>query len=188
MPVEYRVLGPLEVSVDGRPAPLGAPEQRAMLALLACRPNTLVPAAQLVDGLWGESPPGSAANLVQGYVSGLRKVLGKEAIETQGAGYVLRVEVGVLDLQRFEELAREGSGALERGDAAAASTVLGGPRTVARACPRRSRRRAGPRPGLRSSRGTAPPGPRAARSRPISHLDATPTSSASSSGCWTSAV
>ena len=124
MSVEYRVLGPLEVSVGGRPAPLGAPKQRAMLALLACRPNTLVPAAQLVDGLWGESPPGSAANLVQGYVSGLRKALGREAIETQGAGYVLRVEVGALDLQRFEELAREGSGALERGDAATASTVL----------------------------------------------------------------
>jgi len=124
MPVEYRVLGPLEVSVDGRPARLGPPKQRAMLALLVCRANTLVPASQLVDGLWGERPPGSAANLVQGYVSGLRKAIAKEAIETQGAGYVLRVDIGALDLQRFEELAREGSGALERGDADAASTVL----------------------------------------------------------------
>ena len=60
MSVEYRVLGPLEVIVDGRQARLGPPKQRAMLALLVCRPNTLVPASHLVDGLWGESPPGSA--------------------------------------------------------------------------------------------------------------------------------
>ena len=124
MSVEYRVLGPLEVIVDGRQARLGPPKQRAMLALLVCRPNTLVPASHLVDGLWGDNPPGSAGNLVQGYVSGLRKALGKEAIETQGAGYVLRVELGALDLQRFEELARDGSRALERGDSDEASTAL----------------------------------------------------------------
>ena len=92
----------LRIGDPRRQARLGPPKQRAMLALLVCRPNTLVPASQLVDGLWGDSPPGSAGNLVQGYVSGLRKALGKEAIETQGAGYVLRVAVAALDLQRFE--------------------------------------------------------------------------------------
>ena len=125
MSVEYRVLGPLEVSVDGRPARLGAPKQRATLVLLLCRPNIVVPASRLIDGLWGDDPPGSAANLVQGYVSGLRKALGKEAIETRGAGYVVRVEPGALDLQRFEELAHHGSRALEEGDAARASSSLG---------------------------------------------------------------
>ncbi|MGA8487623.1 MAG: winged helix-turn-helix domain-containing protein, partial [Gaiella sp.] len=116
MHVEYRVLGPLEADVDGRAVRLGAPKQRATLALLLCRPNTLVPASRVVDGLWGDDPPGSAANLVQGYVSGLRKALGKEAIETRGAGYVLAVQPGALDLQRFEELAHQGSRALEDGD------------------------------------------------------------------------
>ena len=125
MPVEYRVLGPLEVSVDGCPIRLGAPKQRATLVLLLCRPNTVVPASRLVDGLWGDDPPGSAGNLVQGYVSGLRKALGKEAIETRGAGYVLRVERGALDLQRFEELAHDGSRALEGGDPTNASSSLG---------------------------------------------------------------
>lgn len=125
MAVEYRVLGPLEASADGHLLRLGAPKQRATLALLLCRPNTVVPAARLVDGLWGDDPPGSAANLVQGYVSGLRKVLGKEAIETQGAGYVLRVEPGALDLRRFEELAHDGSRALEQDDPAGASASLG---------------------------------------------------------------
>ncbi|HET8811607.1 MAG TPA: AfsR/SARP family transcriptional regulator, partial [Gaiella sp.] len=126
MAVEYRVLGPLEVLVDGRPVRLGAPKHRATLALLLCRPNTVVPSARLVDGLWGDEPPASVGNLVQGYVSGLRKVLGKEAIETQGAGYVLRIERGALDLQRFEELAHDGSRALEQGDPAGASASLRG--------------------------------------------------------------
>ena len=142
MPVEYRVLGPLEALADGRPLRLGAPKQRATLALLLCRPNTVLPSSRLVDGLWGDEPPGSAANLVQGYVSGLRKALGKEAIETHGAGYVLRVQPGALDLERFEELAHDGSSALEQGDHA---------RAAARSA-RRSRSGAGParRPGGRT--------------------------------------
>ena len=125
MAVEYRVLGPLEASVDGRPARLGPPKQRATLALLLCQPNTVVPAARLMDGLWGDDPPSSAGNQVQGYVSGLRKALGKHAIETRGAGYVLHVAGGALDLQVFEDLARAGSRALERGEAREASAALG---------------------------------------------------------------
>jgi DNA-binding SARP family transcriptional activator len=124
MHVEYRVLGPLEADVDGFPARLGGPKQRATLALLLCQPNTVVSALRLIDGLWGDTPPGSAANLVQGYVSGLRKALGKDAIETRGAGYVLRVSSGALDLQQFERLARDGSQALERDDPAAAASEL----------------------------------------------------------------
>jgi DNA-binding SARP family transcriptional activator len=75
--------------------------------------NTVVPATRLVDGLWIEDPPASATNLVQGYVSGLRKVLGKSALETRGAGYVLRVEGAALDLHRFERRLQEGSRALD---------------------------------------------------------------------------
>jgi DNA-binding SARP family transcriptional activator len=111
--IEYRVLGPLEALVDGRPAKLGGPKQRATLALLLLQANRVVPATRLVDGLWLEDPPASATNLVQGYVSGLRKTLGKNAIERRGAGYVLRVHGAALDLHRFERLLQEGSRALE---------------------------------------------------------------------------
>jgi DNA-binding SARP family transcriptional activator len=124
MGVEYRILGPVEALLDGRPAQLGAPKQRAALVLMLCHPNTVVPSSRLIDGLWGDDPPGSAANLVQGYISGLRKVLGKEAIETRGAGYLVRVEPRGLDLTRFEELASEGSRALERSDPLGASDAL----------------------------------------------------------------
>jgi DNA-3-methyladenine glycosylase II len=126
MGVRYRVLGPLEADVDGQPARLGSPKQRVTLALLLLQPNTVVPAARLVDGLWGEEPPGSATNLVQGYVSGLRKVLGREAIDTRGVGYVLHVAGGALDLRRFEQLAHDGSQALERDDPAGAAASRGG--------------------------------------------------------------
>ena len=124
MQVVYRLLGPLEAVVDGREARLGGPKQRAMLALLLCQPSTVVPASRLVDGLWREDPPASAANLVQGYVSGLRKALGRDAIETRGGGYVLHVARDALDLQRFERLAHAGSIALEREDPAAAAASL----------------------------------------------------------------
>ena len=68
MQVGYRLLGPLEAEVDGREARLGGPKQRATLALLLCQPRTVVPASRLVDGLWGDDPPATAANLIQGYV------------------------------------------------------------------------------------------------------------------------
>src|SRR5262245_17046689 len=124
MSVTYRMLGPLEADVDGEAVRLGSPKQRVTLAFLLLRPNTLVPAARLVDSLWGDDPPGSATNLVQGYVSGLRKVLGRDAIDTRGVGYVLHVPPGALDLQRFEQLAHEGGLALERDDPGGAAASL----------------------------------------------------------------
>ncbi|MBW3663126.1 MAG: winged helix-turn-helix domain-containing protein [Actinobacteria bacterium] len=83
---------------------LGPPQQRAVLALLLIRLGEVVSAGAIVDAMWRESPPGTAANLVQGYVSGLRKVLGRETIVTRGGGYVLDVPAERLDARRFEEL------------------------------------------------------------------------------------
>lgn len=125
MAVEYRLLGTLEALVDGRPVRLGPPRQQALLVLLLCHANAVVSASRLADDLWRGDPPASAANLVQGYVSGLRKALGREAIETRGAGYVVHVAPGTLDLERFEGLAQDGSRSLDAGDAIAASDLLG---------------------------------------------------------------
>jgi DNA-binding SARP family transcriptional activator len=122
--VEIRLLGPLEALVEGRPAALAGPRQRGLLAALATQAGTLVPAGKLIDELWPDEPPATAQNLVQGYVSGLRKALGRETIDTVGAGYVLRVEPGAIDLHRFEALARTGSVALEQGRAAEAAAAL----------------------------------------------------------------
>jgi DNA-binding SARP family transcriptional activator len=113
--VEYRILGPLEARVDGRPVQLGGARQRAVLVCLLVRSNTVVPATRIVDDVWPDDPPATAANLVQGYVSSLRKALGREAITTEGAGYRVRVES--LDLLAFERLTDLGARALEDGRA-----------------------------------------------------------------------
>ena len=125
MRVEYRLLGPLEVLVEGRAADLGPPRHRCVLVLLLTQPNAVVPAHRIVDELWGQDPPASAVNLVQGAVSQLRKVLGKDAIATRGSGYALRVEPDALDLQRFERLAQAGSLALDEGRLEEALAELG---------------------------------------------------------------
>jgi DNA-binding SARP family transcriptional activator/tetratricopeptide (TPR) repeat protein len=105
--MEFRILGPLEVSEGGRTVPLGGAKQRALLALLLVRANEVVPADRLIDAIWDERPPETAAKALQGYVSHLRKLLGPEVILTQAPGYLLAVEPGQLDLHRFEELRRK---------------------------------------------------------------------------------
>jgi DNA-binding SARP family transcriptional activator len=84
--LQFRVLGPLEVLVDGTPARLGGPRQRALLALLLVHANEVVPVARLVDEVWGDDPPVTAGNVLQTYVSQLRKALGRDAIGTRGRG------------------------------------------------------------------------------------------------------
>jgi DNA-binding SARP family transcriptional activator len=121
---EFRVLGSLEVvDLDG-PLALGPPQQRTLLAVLLLHRGEAVSTDRLIDELWGERPPASANKLVQGYVSNLRKALGDGLLITEGRGYVLRLEPGRLDVDRFEALAAQGQRALEEGDALSAGAVL----------------------------------------------------------------
>src|SRR5687768_18338534 len=96
-----RVLGPLEVDAGAGPIPLGGPKQRAVLAHLLVRANQLVPADTLVDEIWGEEPPDQARNIIQTYVSHLRKALGRDRIQSQAPGYRLRLDHSELDVTRF---------------------------------------------------------------------------------------
>ncbi len=109
---EFRILGPVEVVSAGEALRLGGPKQRALLALLLLRRNEVLSRERLIDAIWGEEPPGSAANSLQVYVHGLRRVLGPERIERSGSGYRIHVEPGELDLERFESLVRHAKGAL----------------------------------------------------------------------------
>jgi DNA-binding SARP family transcriptional activator len=122
--IEYRLLGSLE-AVDGdRRLSLGGPKQRAVLAALLMRANEIVPASRLIDDVWGDEPPETAANILQGYVSDLRRALGKETIATRGRGYAIHVEPGDLDMRRFERLAEAGIEALEDERAPEAASTL----------------------------------------------------------------
>ncbi len=102
--MKFRILGPLEVSDGGGSLPLAAGKQRALLAVLLLSANRAVPAARLVDDLWGDEAPDTAAKMVQIYVSRLRKALPDGLVETRGAGYAIRVEPDELDLERFRRL------------------------------------------------------------------------------------
>ena len=98
---DYRVLGPLEVMDGARRVEIGPGKQRSVLAILLLNANQVVSTDRLVDELWGERPPATAAKALQVYVSLLRKALGRETIVTRSPGYELQVPPGALDLHRF---------------------------------------------------------------------------------------
>jgi WD40 repeat protein/DNA-binding SARP family transcriptional activator len=102
--VDYRVLGALEVQGDDGPVALGGTKQRAVLAHLVLRAGTLVPADRLIDELWGDDPPPAARNVLQTYVSRLRKAFGRGRLESRSGGYVLHAEPQEIDARRFESL------------------------------------------------------------------------------------
>ena len=104
---------------------LGGPKQRALLAILLLRRGEAVSSDRLIDQLWGERPPATAAKTLQGYVSHLRKALGNDVLLTRGGGYLLAVEPGQVDAERFEEMAADARRALANGDAPAARELLG---------------------------------------------------------------
>jgi len=104
-PLEFRILGPLEVVGDDGPIELPAGKPRALLAVLLLHGGEVVSVDRLVDELWGERPPHTAAKNVQGYVARLRRVLGNGALLTQAPGYALRVDV--LDATNFQALVEE---------------------------------------------------------------------------------
>ena len=74
-PLEFRVLGPLEVWRNGHEAPLTGARERTLLAVLLVHANEVVSTDRLVDGLWGEQPPGTAVAALHGLVSQLRRAL-----------------------------------------------------------------------------------------------------------------
>ena len=76
--LEIRVLGRVDALVDGQALPLGGSKQRAILAMLALRANRTVSVDDLIDGLWGDRPPASAAKNLSLYISRLRKALGAD--------------------------------------------------------------------------------------------------------------
>jgi DNA-binding SARP family transcriptional activator/outer membrane protein assembly factor BamB len=106
--VEFRILGPLEVAVDGSTVTLGSGKQRALLGVLLLHVNKVVSTERLVDELWGARPPPTSGKLVQVYVSQLRRTLdaagAKDVLRTRPPGYVAELEPEQLDAMRFERL------------------------------------------------------------------------------------
>lgn len=122
--MEFRILGPLELVEHGRSVELAGGRQRTLLALLLVHANEVVSSDRLIDGLWGEQPPATAAKVLQNAVSQLRRSLGDSLIVTRAPGYVLRIEPDAIDAGRFESLFEDGRLAVAAGDAAEAAQIL----------------------------------------------------------------
>ena len=103
---EFRVLGPVEVLVAGRPLQLESPKQRSLLAFLTIHANEVQSTDQIIDALWGEQPPEGGVKTLRYHVSKLRNALGPHAdsVVTRSPGYVLVVPAGSIDSRRFEDL------------------------------------------------------------------------------------
>ena len=127
--MEFRVLGPLEVRDNGRTLELGGAKQRAVLAVLLLHAGEVVSLDRLIDTIWGERAPETAAAAVHGSISRLRKVLEHggppyRLLRTQAPGYVFAGGAETVDRDRFQRLAAEGKDAREAGDAARAKELL----------------------------------------------------------------
>jgi DNA-binding SARP family transcriptional activator len=126
--MEFGVLGPVEMTVGGRPLALGGARARGVLAVLLAHANRVVSADRLAEELWPGHPAGKAAANLQVRLSELRKAFRSagedDRLATRPPGYLLTVAPGDLDSLSFARLADEGTAALEAGDAATAAQRL----------------------------------------------------------------
>ncbi len=104
--MEFRILGPVEILDGERVLPLGGLKRRAVVAVLLLHPNRVVASEQLIDLVWGDDPPAAALGSLHNHILRLRRELGDRLV-TRPPGYLLRVEPGELDLDRFRRLVEE---------------------------------------------------------------------------------
>ena len=123
------VLGPLQVSHEGRSLPIRAAKHRVLLAALIVHANRTVSVDELAEALWDGCPASAARVTVRNYVSRLRQVLGAEVggrIVTSNSGYEFHASEGELDLLKFRAMYRGGGEAVRRADWPRAHQMLTG--------------------------------------------------------------
>ncbi|MGW4238420.1 AfsR/SARP family transcriptional regulator [Streptomyces sp. NPDC004749] len=137
--MQTRVLGPLAIDYNGMSIVPTANKPKQILALLALRPGHAVPVGALIEEVWGDAVPRSAATTLQTYILQLRRRIAaaldadgerggpspKDVLATAYGGYRLVAPSQGHDLAEFQDLSTRGIRALETGDAHAASTLLG---------------------------------------------------------------
>ena len=113
-----RVLGPLEVALDGREVAVSGLRRRALLVRLVVSANEVVPSGRLIEDLWDGAPPPGAASTLQSHVSVLRGLIGSDRIRFGDGGYMLTLDDGECDVRSVDELTEarraERSGDLDR--------------------------------------------------------------------------
>ncbi|WP_093628163.1 BTAD domain-containing putative transcriptional regulator [Streptomyces sp. 3213.3] len=124
--MRYGILGSTRAEDErGAVVALGGARLRALLAALALHPGRIVPFGTLIDEVWADEPPQDAPAALQALVGRLRRTVGKDTIVSEPGGYRLAATRDDVDLYVFERLVRQGTAALERGEATAAARDLG---------------------------------------------------------------
>ncbi|MGX6743844.1 AfsR/SARP family transcriptional regulator [Streptomyces xantholiticus] len=126
--MDIKLLGPVKATVHGTELQLGGPRQRTVFAMLALNASRVVPVDQLIDTVWGESPPTTARGQIQICISALRRILvgngGADLIRTQPAGYLFAIAEQQVDAHVFTALLAQARALAEQGNLrSAVSTV-----------------------------------------------------------------
>jgi DNA-binding SARP family transcriptional activator len=123
--LELRAFGPLEVSRDGAPVPIGSRLRRVLLAMLLAHRGEVVPVARLAASMWPQLPPAAVDRSLQIHVHRLRRGLGEAGLLTyRPPGYALVLAPEQIDICRFDELLRRGWAALADDRPAVAAGLL----------------------------------------------------------------
>jgi len=135
MRAEINVLGTFEATIDGVSVVPTAAKPRHLLAVLALNVGRMVTTGALIEELWGERAPRSAASTLQTYVMQLRKGIAdalpgadrqasREVLETRHTGYVLRLDQEALDVDQYTRRSAAGRAASAAGDYESAERLL----------------------------------------------------------------
>ncbi len=127
--MEVALLGAVSATVDGRPVRLGGTLQRALFTMLALAPGRIVATDRIVDGLWGDNPPGRPLSSIQVYVHGLRAAIAaaggdRGVLASRAPGYLLDLTPADTDWGRFDLLWAESRDRSRTGDASSAAAPL----------------------------------------------------------------
>ncbi|QSB12898.1 tetratricopeptide repeat protein [Natronosporangium hydrolyticum] len=121
-------MGPLEVRAAGELIAIRGHRRRVVLLLLLLEPGRVITGDRLVQAIWDDAPPKTAATQVQICVSQLRSLLatatGSELIRTHAAGYYLQVPDETVDMVRFRALVSRARALAQEGDQAVAASEL----------------------------------------------------------------
>jgi DNA-binding SARP family transcriptional activator len=116
--VELGVLGPLQVRQYGLPVAIPGAKPRAILTMLGLHGGAVVSADALLELLWGDDPPRTAAKALQTHISSLRRTLGDGFVVTEGTGWTLTTTE--IDASRYKAAAKMGREAIALGDSSQA--------------------------------------------------------------------
>ncbi|QZY29040.1 AfsR/SARP family transcriptional regulator [Nocardioides coralli] len=113
--MQVLLLGPTTVVDRTQEHVLRSGRQAGLLAVLALHRNQTVPLDVIVDALWGHEPPSTVRNTLQVHVSGLRRLLGRDAIRSSGVGYTLDMPGLSCDVDAFGEQVTAAETSIRRG-------------------------------------------------------------------------